>query len=519
VTPESDESNRPTQAELEAENSTDPVKASEEISTVVEDWQEHNEELNYYIDTAGRIMSPEQLASAVDQYINNQTPEWRARHAELNEQLASAGEDYIAAAYHNRSAAEDREGGNSASEPELQIAVDAALRANPDLLNEYDVSVLLDVLEGPVGDTIARVHFEQEVIGGFSQLRTGSPEEIAEARAGIDSLRTEEFAKVFTESGSIDEWNATLDALDATLDAEDPVAAYNNLLANTDESALGFTFRSLGLAGINGNGIELNAAEQASLLNEAQLVTDGLTLTIGYPISRLNLPNNTISGVGLNGLSKLIGVASVGLAAYGLTKSIIEGDTAGIVFNGGALAGSVLAFIAPGPGTAIALGFAAASAIYNQANRVELSNRYTTLNSDHRENAFNFITHLDIDSQAAQALLDRSGGGHSAIPVFLKLGENNGWSIDQTLQHIDELQAEGKLDQWRDHYHRLLDIANGDVSQIAVYDLLNLHRPAPQPDHGHSGQGSSIRGGPHQDQYPDVHHPGMDGNGLPSTNG
>ena len=148
----------------------------------------------------------------------------------------------------------------------------------------------------------------------------------------------------------------------------------------------------MGLIALGSGEERLSAADERSLIESTQLVTDGLTATVGYPITRLDLPQSGAFNIGANSLSKLIGVASVGLAIYGTVDSARQGDASGVFFNGGALVGSILAFSAPGPGTAIALGFTALSLAYNQHERVQRSNEYTTLDDDNRGDAIRFAT-------------------------------------------------------------------------------------------------------------------------------
>ena len=480
--------------------------AVQDIEATSEAWLEHNEELNYYIQTAGQILTPDELSDAVQDYIDNQSDEWRSEHERLESELAGAGERYLLALNENQLANGDPDDFADRNDPATQMAIALALNENPSLVENLDVERLIPALGEQGGRQIANAQFQHEVIDRFAALDGGSEADVAAAREGIDTLRNQTFADVFTNDGDLESWNDTLDALDATLDAEDAVAAHDALVAELsdsssidEDSGLALTLQSLSLAAAYGGDQEFSVAQELDLSDRAALINDGLTAAIGYPVAALDFPTTGPLTGSANFASKFIGAASVGLAAYNVVDSAASGDAAGVAFNSGALAGSVLAFWAPGPGTAIALGFSAISVTYNQLKKVELSNQYTTLDSDTRENAINFITHADLDRDAAIALLDRSGDGHSAIPLFLRLGEHNGWDLDQTLDHINELHADGDLNTWRDHYHHALDRTGGDASEVELYDVLHLERPATQPAYGHAPDG---RGGPNPNPNP-----------------
>lgn len=480
--------------------------AAQDIEETSEAWLEHNEELNFHIQSGGELMTPEQLAAETQEYIDNQSDEWREQRAQLEADLADAGERYLLAIDGNQFNGGVYGDFDDRDDADTQFAVGLALENDPGLIADVDAEGLINTFNGENGRRIGAAHFQHAVIDPFAELQGGSPEAISAAEEGIDSLRSQAFADVFTDDGNLDSWNDTLDALEATVDAEDPVAAHNALVAELsgsssidDESIIAYSLQSLSLAATLGSDQDFSAGLEISPAGGAAYANDVLTLTVGYPVAALGLESNGFLSTTANGASKAIGVASVGLAAYNFVDSAVEGDAAGLFFNGGALAGGVIAFAAPGVGTAISLAFSGLSLAHSQAKKVELSNQYTTLDADpeHRQNAIDFITGAELSEDAAIALLDRSGEGHSAIPVFIRYGEEQGWTLKETLDYIDSRQEIGDLDHKRDYYHGLLDDANGDVSAIDSADLEAPIAPAPhseQPRYGSSTVDSGTGG-------------------------
>ncbi|MEM9441265.1 MAG: hypothetical protein AAGA73_12520 [Pseudomonadota bacterium] len=470
-------------------------EAANDIEQISEAWLEHNQELNYHIQSSGEAMTPDQLIAATQNYIDNQSEAWRQERAELEADLADAGERYLTAIDGNQFQGGVYGGFDDRNDADTQFAIGLALQSDPSLIGEVNAEGLINTFNEENGKRIGAAHFQHEVIDSFAELDGDSPNAQRAAADGIDSLRSQTFADVFTEDGNLDDWNDTLDALEATIDADDPIASHNALVAELsssssidDESAIAYSLQSLSLAAAVGNDQDFSAGLEISPASGAAYTNDVLTLTVGYPVAALNLESAGFFSTTANGASKLIGVASVGLAAYNLADSAANGDAAGLFFNSGALAGGIIAFAAPGVGTAISLAFSGLSLAHSQAKKVELSNQYTTLDPDTRQNAIDFITHADLSEGAAIELLDRSGEGHSAIPVFIRYGEEQGWTLKETLEYIDRRHEIGDLGHKRDYYHELLDEVNGDVSAIDA-DLEAPIAPAPhstQPPFGSS---------------------------------
>ena len=472
------------------------------VAESIEEYAEHTEELNFYISAFPTDLPPEQLQSAIEEYVENKGPEWQAELTRLEANVADHGVNLLRGSEMISEVTHVTDDGaekltDVASQDNFVNAVSIASGSHPERLAEIDIDAALTFVSTlklgnktiGLGRRLANAHVQGVVAQAIGDVSPTDPASIAAARSAINSLRSEQFAEVWEIDGGLAELDKAVEALEGTLpdggvidvdeistrfsEYEDELSGLKAFEAN---QPLGFAFRSLGLAssvqgaisstsaffddpslesGIKAAVADISFAQQATqFATELGIVADDSALALRFG------SNATVG--------KLLGVAGIALGTVGVVRDLQDRDflqaglgAAGI--GGGALALFGSASWAGPVGVAIGVLAAAGSLGVDQFRTVAESNKYTG------EEARAFFRHAGFDPVAARALADRSGEGYSPVPALLHYGKLNGLSTEETIDWINSIDKE-ELDRARDFFHHQLDHTDGSLEDFDAED-------------------------------------------------
>ncbi|UYG02350.1 LysM peptidoglycan-binding domain-containing protein [Halomonas sp. LR3S48] len=484
------------------------------IAEQADDYHEHLDELSFLILNGGAAMTEEQLEAAIDDYIAS-NPDWEAEFQALQEQLADSGAGLLEQIEQLQALPDGVRADHQAridallDDPNAQLAVSTALQERPELVKGESGDALIETFnelgitgDHPLAVSLAGAYLRENVILPAGDIDPSDAQSLEEARTRLDETLRD-------NPGLAELLGTTADELDELADAFEPLIPeftddfdpqrygidvarnLNNTLDKTNEifrdSPYNRAFRASALS-IVGSGLanaidaygddpSLRSALQVSIetarvgVDGAQLVDALLT---GGEGSRVT------PGLKLGG--KFVHLFGAGLAGVDALVRLNEGDVVGAGLNA-AVAGGVGYAVFGSSSLAGPVGFGIATL----ATLVQFG-RDAYLNAQHNSRfetqaTADFLAHAGFSEEAAQVLIDQSGGGHSAVPLLIRYGELHGLSPEQTVEWINAI-AEGEngttmLAALRDNLHNTLDEFDGDIMQFDTHaDGFELASPS-----------------------------------------
>ena len=199
------------------------------------------------------------------------------------------------------------------------------------------------------------------------------------------------------------------------------------------------------------------------MLESARVGVDGAQL---FATLRAWPEGPAVSGLQMAG--RFVHVLGATMAGADGLNRLGQGDYLGaglsLAVAGGVAWGALGSSAAAGP---VGFGVAAAATlglwIYDGIRSSAHNSRFEG------ETTAKFLEQADFDPDAAQALADQSGEGHSVVPLLMRYGELRGMDAQQTVTWINNIEP-NRLGALRDNLHRTLDEIDGDVARFQATD-------------------------------------------------
>ncbi len=473
------------------------------LNQAVNDYFEHTAELTWLIQNYGPTMSPEALQARIDAYIAEKGPEWEAALNRLEREVAQSGASLLQQIQQLQALppeVREAQGVDQAiaellENPSAQAAISLVAGRHPEMLAGVDLPEAMSFLDGigasqDILQSLANAHVQTSVLQAVGQLDPNDPASVARVRSALDELRGSEFAAAWGVSEQ--QLDEVVDALEATIpgpgttpaQAEAALAEYNRKLngieAFDQHSPLGQAFRGLGF-GISvvglaesvtgfvddpsfGGGVQV-LADSAGLLRDIGELGQGLGwISESNPLARL-AANSTVG--------KLLGGVGLVFGAVGVLNDLGEGDLAQAGLGTLAVGGTALALFGSaswaGPvGWAVAAFATAGSLGLDQWRRVQESNEHMN------DTSAAFLEGAGLTPEAAQTLVDQDSEGLSPVPALFEFGRIYGMTPEQTVAWLNDLQANGELDDLRDHVHGMIERNDDGQVEFTAEDAAEL---------------------------------------------
>ena len=468
-------------------------------------------ELAWLVQSHGDAMTPQQLEQAIADYTQDRGPEWQQQNAAMKQQLADNGRDLLA----QLQALQAAQGLGSATtqprldaltaevlnDPKAQLAVRTALGAHPELStgaagqqllgwftsSQFASNAKLTDQARKLASEVATAHVQSTLLARIGSFDAADPASVARARAAIDSLRSPGLSRAWGVSEAA--LDKALKALDDAVPlagetAEQSAARLKTLdqtlgkIGGFDKSSLaGQLLRGAGL-GLAGVGL-LASLERAgldpSLRNQTKVLVDaaglgqkGAELLVGLGKADAD---SWVGRLGSTAASRFLSVLTAAVDVWSAADAFGQGDIpAGVLYGVGAGGGLMATFGAGSVAGPIGIGLVVVSvvglAIWNdrkQANQHE---------PDHDGGvSLRFLQHAGLGEEAARALVDQSGDGHSVVPLLARHASLHGLDLadpEQQRQFVDWINQmpPERLAALRDNLHRTIDHLEGDASQL-----------------------------------------------------
>lgn len=480
--------------------------ANDKLAEPAQDYFEHLDELRYLTQNGGAAMSPQQLDDAVRAYITEKGPDWENRLNELRTQLEDSGtalldqiqqlQDGIGQVPVDQRGELQNRITELLQKPEAQLAVTMALNDNPQLVqgargNELAATFVdLGIVghDQPLAVTFVAAYLRENVMGPSASIDLSDPASLGLVRSQLEQALRDNGALASLLQVTPQQMNEIADTLinlvpssDAPLDAFEHA---NNVARNTNnaldklDSSLGrntpfnLAFRTSAVA-IVGTGL-VNSIQRYGddprlrnavdvVLESARVGVDGAQL---FATMRAWPEGAGVSGLQMAG--KFVHVLGATMAGADGLNRLGQGDYLGaglsLAVAGGVTWGALGSSAAAGP---VGFGVAAAATlglwIYDGIRSSAHNSRFEG------ETTARFLEQANLDPDAARALADQSGEGHSVVPLLMRYGELRGMDAQQTVVWINNIEP-NRLGALRDNLHRTLDELDGDVTRFQATD-------------------------------------------------
>jgi hypothetical protein len=481
----------------------------------VANYAKQTQELNWLINNAGTSMTPAQLSQAVSDYVKSKGGAWQSQYAQDTQQLASDGQTLLRqmkalqtlppslAGYQSQA---DSTINRVINDPQANAAISMALQKTPDLTSGDNAKSTLDFFatvklsDGgrKLAQEAATAYVKSKILPDIAQLNSKSdPAAFARLQADLKDLRDSNFSKVLGVAPK--DFNKAIDYLEQALPtAGEDAAAIEAKLAKLDENLSNLSsgpkaikaFDKATFAGQLVRGLGL-AAAGASFINDFNKATNDPStkniLKTFVDVAGISQKSSELAlGLGAVDEGSLLGqfggaaklgarwgagefIAGVGALfdAWSAVDAANKGDnvSAGL-YAAGALGGLATAIGAGswlGPvGIGIAIASAIGLAVWNHHKEVTQFETPTTSK---------FLESSGFTPQAAQALTQESGDGHSAVPLLARYAQLHGLNLQKA---ADQKKFVGWINSLTpDQLHAVVSAANseqdrihGDVSQF-----------------------------------------------------
>ena len=445
--------------------------------------------------------SDEEYQAALDTLMTSQLgADWRQQVQHQEEQLAAHGSQLLTQmaqlmdlpGNHPMRPELDRFIEETLADPAAQAAISFALRMDPGLAQGATGERLLALFATPglgENERALAVEFGNAYIAATTSqalalINSNDPASITEAQAQIGALDDPQLAAVLgVPTGSL---TSAVGALQAALpgltsgDEADVTAAatslgnsLNGIPGFSEDDAAGQVFRGMavsasGSAYINANDLQLDDPRVESLLDQVIGNLDFLKGTsftakalLGAAING-GLVNSTgfIRGFGLGNTltGRLLGVVGIATNSWNAFKAFGEGDVGNGLLHTGVAGGTLAGLL--GAGTVIGpIGWAIAAVSFiglGLSADAEHRNRFET------EQMRDFLAASGLSDVAAAELYNTTGGSVSPIPFLLHYADQQGLSVEQTIQWLNGLAANDQLSDTVALAHRTIDESGGD---------------------------------------------------------
>lgn len=455
---------------------------------------EETEELNWLVANHGGSMTPEQLQTAIDDYIADKGPGWQDKLEGMQEDIAQQG-----IKLQGQIDALQQAGGNDDTikalldDPENRLALSTALGRHPEIATDArlkDYALYAKVSEGGrklLGE-VANSYVKANVLPDVQGANPADPASMQRAEAALARLNNSALATAYGVDKA--KLQQAVEELKGTLPrgADTPEAA-NTRLSNFNKTldgvkgfekstGVGQLFRALGVATttfsfLNSSNRAFNEPGAYANWLKAGADTFGLAQkTADFLVAR-----------GADGsATKALGGALAGKIATGLTavadfalglKAASEGDYATAALWGvSAVGGGLSLAAATGAGWAGAwAGPVGIALVALAAVGIGLVAKVNESNKHDNETSAAFLRHAGFDQDAASALVDQSGDGHSPVPLLERYAELKGYDLSDPAQRqtfvdwVNDMPLE-RLEHLRDWSHHTLDDFGGDISKF-----------------------------------------------------
>lgn len=486
------------------------------LNQAVDAYMAHTAELTWLVQNYGATMPPEALRARIEAYIAGQGPEWEEELNRLEREVAQSGaallqqiEQLQALPPETRQALGiDETIASLLENPSAQVAISVVAGRHPEMLAGVDLPEAMTFLDGigasqDIVQSLANAHVQTTVLQAVGQLDPNDPASVTRVRNTLDSLRGSEFAAAWGISN--EQLDEVVDALEATIpgpgttpaQAEAALAEYNRRLNGIEgfdqHSPLGQAFRGLGF-GISvvglaesvsgfvddpsfGGGVQV-LADSAGLLRDIGELGQGLGwISESNPLARLAA--NSTAG-------KLLGGVGLVFGTVGVLNDLGEGDLAQAGLGTLAVGGTALALFGSaswaGPvGWAVAAFATAGSLGLDQWRRSQEANEHENDTSQA------FLAGSGLTPEAADTLTNQDSEGLSPVPALFEFGRIYGLTSEQTVAWLNDLQANGELDNLRQQVHGiierndqgLVEFTAGDAGELKAWIDENLDTPLP----------------------------------------
>lgn len=468
--------------------------ASTTLGDKVTAYIKETEELNWLVANHGGSMTPEQLQTAIDDYIKSKGPGWQEKLEGMQEDIAQQGiklQGQIDAL--QQAGGYDDTIKGLLDDPENQLALSTALGRHPEIATDNrlrDYALYAKVSEGGrklLGE-VANSYVKANVLPDLQGANPADPASMQRAEAAIARLNNSALATAYGVDKAklqqaVDELKGTLPKVGDTPEAANArLSQFNRTLEGVKgfekSTGAGQLFRALGVATttfsfLNSTNRAFNEPGSYANWLKAGADTFGLAQkTADFLVAR-----------GADGTTtKALGGALAGKIATGLTavadfalglKAASEGDYATAALWGVSAAGGVLSL-----GAAAGAGWAGSWAgpvgialVALAAVGIGLVAKVNESNKHDNETSAAFLRHAGFDQEAADALVDQSGDGHSPVPLLEKYAELKGYDLTDPAQRqtfvnwVNDMPLE-QLEHLRDWAHNTLDDFGGDTGKF-----------------------------------------------------
>lgn len=480
--------------------------ASGKLQEPAQAYFEHLEELRYLTQNGGAAMSPQQLDAAVRSYMAEKGPGWENRLNELRTQLKDSGTALLDQIQQlqdglNQVPADQRSAlqgriSELLRNPEAQLAVTMALNDDPQLVrgargNELAATfVELGIVghDQPLAVTFVAAYLRENVMGPSAAIDLSDPASLGLVRSQLEQALRNNGALASMLQVTPQQMNEIADTLLALVPSSNsPLDAFENangVARNTNnaldklDASLGrstpfnLAFRTSAVA-IVGTGL-VNSIERYGddprlrnamdvMLESARVGVDGAQL---FATLRSWPPGAGVSGLQMAG--RFVHVLGATMAGADGLNRLGQGDYLGaglsLAVAGGVTWGALGSSAAAGP---VGFGVAAVATlglwIYDGIRSAAHNSRFEG------ETTAKFLEQANFDPDAARALADQSGEGHSVVPLLMRYGELRGLDASQTVTWINNIDPT-RLGALRDNLHRTLDEIDGDVARFQATD-------------------------------------------------
>ncbi|MDO5087204.1 MAG: LysM peptidoglycan-binding domain-containing protein, partial [Comamonadaceae bacterium] len=344
------------------------------VDGVAKEYAAHTSELAWLIANHGNAMTPEQLEKAIEDYTQAKGEDWKNEADRLKAELVKSGS---ALAKQFSDLNPDADGAELAKQmldnPTTQMAFEAALQENPELLEGPQGKKLADFFSSPAVqaklanqgrkllNVMATAQLKHTVLDKIGDLDPNDPTSVANAKQALANLKDSSFAKLLGLSSK--EMDEVVEALENTIpkagESADEIAARVSLLdeklggmKGLDGSTVaGQLFRVAGL-GLSGVGFVASVGKtinDPSIQNGLQTIISAAGL--GNQGSELLVAlgkvdeNSTLGKLGSKAAGKLLGVLGASMEVWNMGRSFANGDIpSGILYGTGAAGGLLATF-------------------------------------------------------------------------------------------------------------------------------------------------------------------------------
>jgi len=479
------------------------------VNGSIDAYATHMQELQWLIANHGPSMTPEQLEQAVEDYKAEKGPEWQATEERLENDIAEQGEKLLEqlTALGNlppelasQQSAVDERISQILSDEKTAMAIDIAMKKNPELLDKPEV---VSFLSGQARLTDRGRKLAEEattqiirrtVLPSFSELDANNPASLERARASLENMKNSRLSSLLGIPEN--DLNRAIDAVKQSLpEPGDTVEQARAKMAQLDSDLNGLKSSSgiksfanttvpgqlLRMVGVAATGATLsnsatNLQNDPTLKNGLKVVIDAVglgqrTVEILGGMERIDADSAAVRHFGSSSKPavKFLGALSAGFDAWNAVDYFRSGDPVMGSLSATAAGGTIMAALGTGtmfgPAGLVIVGASVIAQMIVTDTRA--SNVYMTDTSKH------FLEHAGLDEDVAGALVDQSGDGFSPVPILARYAEMKGFKLDQPadrqrfIDWLNDMPHES-LEALRDNLHHTLDDFDGDISKLTA---------------------------------------------------